>query len=75
MQKSSNIVKTKKSIATNNKTFGVVNDGKTDIIEAIKALESDDLTILLNENLDKYSTMRVGGVAGVYSKSLLLNLP
>lgn len=64
MQKSSNIVKTKKNIATNNKTFGVVNDGKTHIIEAIKALESDDLTILLDENLDKYSTMRVGGVAG-----------
>ncbi len=63
MQKSDNNVKNAKSVAMNSTPFCIASSGKTPIIGAIKALENDDLTILPNEKLDKYSTMRVGGVA------------
>ena len=39
--------------------------GNKHIAKVFKELESDDLTILLDESLARYSTMRVGGVARV----------
>jgi len=65
MQKSDNNVKNAKSVTMNSTPFSIASSGKTHIIGAIKALENDDLTILVDESLAKYSTMRVGGVARV----------